>query len=81
MRKKTAACLLLFVFVLMPSYAYAGCESPENLNRGYRSAFCLAIKTCSPTGGSMKTLVVVLHGDLSRGGDIENPIEGACPLW
>lgn len=39
MVKKTAACLMLFVFM------------------------------------------VVLYGDLSRGGGISYPIEGACRLW
>ena len=81
MGEMTAACLLLFVFALTPIDAYAGCESPDNLNRVYGSAFCLAIKTYSLSGGATKTLLVVFYGDLSRDGDIEYPVEGACPLW
>lgn len=81
MRKKTAACLMLFVFALVTIDADANCESPDNLNYVSGSSHCLAIDTHSPADSSTKTLVVMLHGDLSRGGGISYPIEGACRLW
>ena len=74
MMKKTAAWFMFFVFAVMPiygSHADASCESPDNLNSVSGTAHCLAIKTHSPPSGSTKTLVVVLHGDLSRGGDAD----------
>jgi len=80
MVKKTAACLMPFVFILMPIYADAGCESLDNFQSVSGSAHCLASKTFSPLSGSAKTIAVVLHGDLS-GGDIEYPVLGVCRLW
>ena len=74
MVKKTAACLMLFVFALIPifgSHADANCESPDNLNSVSGAAHCLAIKTHLPASSSTKTLVVVLHGDLSSGNDAD----------
>ena len=70
----------LFVFALMLLYvnqADARCESPDNLNYVSGSEHCLAIKTLSPPGDSAKTLVVALHGDLSRGGDADSTISVA----
>ena len=44
------------------------CASPDNVGSVSGTAHCLQIKTYTPRQGPGKTLVVVLHGDLSRGG-------------
>ena len=55
-----------------PSAASAGpCASPDNVNYVKGAAHCLAIETFASSGKAAKTLVVVLHGDLSRGGDAD----------
>lgn len=72
MMKKTAALLIVFsLTAISGSHADARCESPDNVNYVSGSAHCLAIKTHSPSSGSKKTLVVALHGDLSRGGNAD----------
>ena len=86
MMKKTAAWFMFFVFAVMPifgNHADASCESPDNLNSVSGTAHCLAIKTHSPPSGSKKTLVVVLHGDLSRGGDADYiiPVAGRAASY
>ena len=47
------------------------CESPDNIASVSGTAHCLQIRTYTPPDGSSKTLVVVLHGALSRGGDVD----------
>lgn len=47
------------------------CEKADNLNWVPGKNLCFAIKTLSPASGSTKTLVVALHGSLSRGGDAD----------
>ena len=71
MVRKIAAFLMFFVFILMPVYAYASCESPDNVKYVSGSEHCLAIKTLPPSSRYKKTLVVALHGSLSRGGDAD----------
>ena len=44
------------------------CAAPDNVKSVSGTAHCLQIKTYTPRQGPGKTLVVVLHGDLSRGG-------------
>ena len=70
------AALMLFVLTACQEQrssavmgAHANCNSPDNLNSVSGSAHCFAIKTYIFPGGSKDTLVVVLHGDLSRGGE------------
>lgn len=60
MVKKSAACLMLFGFALIPVYAYASCESPDNVKYVSGSEHCLAIKTLSPSSRSKKTLVAAV---------------------
>lgn len=46
-----------------------GCETPDNVTRVAGAKLCLAIKTWAPAQtGSISTLLVFLHGDVSRGG-------------
>ena len=52
-----------------PSDASAGpCASPDNVNYVRGTVHCLAVKTFASSNSAAKTLVVVLHGDLSGGG-------------
>lgn len=44
------------------------CENADNVSYVKGAVHCLAIKTFASSDGAAKTLVVVLHGDLSRGG-------------
>ena len=76
----TAAALAALLFLAAcggktggnPSAASAGpCASPDNVNYVKGSAHCLAVKTFASSNSAAKTLVVVLHGDLSRGGDAD----------
>lgn len=47
----------------------AGCETPDNVKRVAGAKLCLAIKTWAPArAGTASTLLVFLHGDVSRGG-------------
>lgn len=46
----------------------AVCDSLDHLTRVSGAAHCLAIKTYLPAAGTSRTMVVVLHGDLSSGG-------------
>ena len=72
MVKNTAAWLIFIALMLIfGSQADALCQSPDNLRSVSGTAHCLAIKTHSPPRGPTKTLVVVLHGDLSSGDDAD----------
>ena len=65
------------VFIATPAvasiavwHAAAGerCASPDNVTSVSGTGHCLQIQTYMPPAGSARTLVVVLHGALSRGG-------------
>ena len=65
------AFLALAIALATPASASGRCEAPHNLSRVSGTIHCLAIKTYARADGSAKTLAVVLHGDLSRGGDAD----------
>lgn len=72
---KRFQCALLFLATIvfasvttLNSAAAARCEAADHLKYVNGADHCFAIKTFLPQSGSAKTLVVVLHGDLSRGG-------------
>ena len=70
------AAALLATLALIPVFgwhAVAGerCVSPDNIASVSGTAHCLQIKTYAPPAGSSRTLAVVLHGALSRGGDAD----------
>lgn len=69
--------------IICVSEVYARCELPDNINYVSGTAHCLAIETFSPAGSSSKTLAVVLHGDLSRGGDADYiiPVAGRAAAY
>ena len=53
-----------------PAHADGRCDAPDDAKSVSGAAHCLQIRTYRPSGGA-KTLAVVLHGDLSRGGDAD----------
>jgi predicted esterase len=54
---------------VIPGIVVAGpCDAPDNVEYASGVAHCLAIKTYRPATLPAKSLVVVLHGDLSGGG-------------
>ena len=55
----------------LSSAAAGPCENADNVSYVKGAAHCLAVKTFASSDGVAKTLVVVLHGDLSRGGDAD----------
>ena len=47
------------------------CEAPDNFTSVSGTGHCLQIRTYIPRGDPPKTLVVMLHGAQSRGGDVD----------
>ena len=73
MKNCTAFIALFAVTCLLGTQAIAEkpCGSPDNIRQVSGIAHCLQIKTYLPRQGPANTLVVVLHGDLSRGGSAD----------
>ena len=73
MRNLAVSVALFVVTWLLAAQASAGksCRSPDNVRQVSGIAHCLQIKTYMPRQGPAKTLVVVLHGDLARGGSAD----------
>ena len=73
MKNPVAFLATLALTSVMGSLAVAGerCASPDNITSVSSTTHCLQIKTYTPPAGSARTLAVVLHGALSRGGDAD----------
>ena len=72
--KKYSAFLATVALVSVVGWrAEAGkpCESPDNFTSVSGTSHCLQIRTYIRRGDSPKTLVVMLHGSQSRGGDVD----------
>tara|TARA_B100000676_G_C17652221_1_gene617165 strand:- start:258 stop:626 length:369 start_codon:yes stop_codon:yes gene_type:complete len=65
---KAFALLPMVSFFFIRPVTAAVCDSLDRLTRVSGAAHCLAIKTYLPAAGTSRTMVVVLHGDLSSGG-------------
>ena len=72
-KKCTVAVGILFLSCLLGWQPAAGkpCASPDNVKSVSSSEHCLQIRTYTPRQGPGKTLLVALHGDLSRGGSAD----------
>ena len=70
MKQCAAAVATLILTSLLGGQPAVGepCASPDNVRSVSGTAHCLQIKTYRPRQDPGKTLVVALHGDLSRGG-------------
>lgn len=68
----TAVATLILISLLGWQPAAGGpCASPDNVRSVSGTAHCLQIKTFRPRQDPGETLVVALHGDLSRGGSAD----------
>ena len=73
MRNPVAFLMTLALIPIFGLHAVAGerCASPDNITSVSGTRHCLQIKTYTPPDGSARTLAVLLHGALSRGGDAD----------